>query len=181
MKKLFAIMLAIVMLAGCDELMMAPPEQPGQEDFDFPISFRNEDELRAAVAQDPNHRHLQGLTEIYRPGAIPEGYQLKAIDVAYDLAAYVYGNEDDKMLNIVWYKDAPATTGARDGELNSGEDSYEYIERNGIEYLVLRYPDGHIETVWVDRGKFFVSFSNDTSLSIDELLDFCNYNAVMIA
>jgi len=199
MKKLFAILLIIVMFTGCKATgetvssTQEPPSDPNvavtePESSDYPISFSigssdfdSEESLFAAFAREPESWNLFGLTEIYRPSVIPQGYELEVISVSTSHVTYAYSNNQGECIKFVWRRDIPAQDAieSRDAWLGRGETSHKKTKKNGVEYLFLRYNDSFF-VAWAEDGKSFWADTTDDSITEQELLAFCKYEVVKV-
>jgi len=201
MKKLLAILLIVIIFTGCNTAdestatLQEPLSDPNLAATEpklseqtisrsyAPRDFDSEEDLFAAIALEPDKPEFIGLTEIYRPRVIPEGYKLSCITVVDAVAVeYVYSNNQGESIMFIWdrYVPAPATIESRDRWLDGGETRHKKTKKNGVEYLFLIYEDEGFFVAWVEDGKSFWADTTDINITEQELLDFCKYEAVKV-
>ena len=195
MKKLLAILLIIVMFTGCktaDEpvaTLQEPPNDPNVAATEPKLSrsiavpdFDNEESLFAEIAMDPDNPYFVGLTEIYRPSVIPEGYKLSRITACAEVVEYVYSNNQGEALMFIWERDVPAQDAleSRNKWLDYGATSHKKTKIKGVEYLILIYEDEGFFMAWVEDGKSFWAAPTDINITEKEMLAFCKYETVKV-
>ena len=200
MKKLIIALLTVILLTGCNavgetpELTLTP--EPSSEPtasvstpepvshvapVSFaPLYFDSEEDLFAAIAQDPTNPFFEGLTEIYRPAIIPQGYWFAGIEISSNQVVCDYVNDAGQIMMFVWERNIPATIEARNEWINRGEIGHEFIEIGDIEYLVITYPSGVIMIAWIEDGKSFWISPSDPNFTVEDALAFAKFEAVEV-
>jgi hypothetical protein len=93
--------------------------------------------------------------------------------------SYFYSSKvNNSAISFVWQRGTSAVSEWRNAWMNRGETSSEIIEKDAVEYLVLRYAGGSALISWIREEKIFYASTNATNLSNEQLLASCDYESI---